>query len=266
MPKPHDPRRATQTPGSPRATQPRSAAKPAAESLFTIEEPSLSKPNSPTLRIKARSTGDLADVLAAGEKFGPLSVSDLAALELTEGSAWTADLKARVTLAVRRRACLRKAMTLLAARPRSERELLDRLTAARFDPAISDAALATLRLQGLINDNALAESIIEKAARRGDAQPNIDRAFQRRGLESDNPSAAHAPPANDEAAATQLARSLLTQHSRSAKAPRTSANAFKERRKIYAALLRRGFDEDTADRAAATAVGSLAQEIQGPDE
>lgn len=259
----HDPTPKDQRTPPPRAPRSRRATGPKDESLFASDTPARAIQS---LRIKARSSGDLADVFAAGEKFGPLSVSDLSTLELTEGSAWTNDLKARVQLAVRRRACLRKAMALLAARPRSERELLDRLTAAGFESEINEAALATLRLQGLISDTTLAESIVEKAARRGDAQPIIDRTLQRRGLDSENPTLNHAPQANDETAATQLALSLFARHSRSAQTPGSPANALKQRRKIYAALLRRGFDEDTADRAAATAVGPLAEETQGSDE
>lgn len=207
-----------------------------------------------TVRIKARGTGGLADVLAAGERFGPLSVSDLAALELADGSVWTNDLRARVELAVRRRACLRKAMTLLAARPRSEREVLDRLIAAGFEAEVRDGALATLRVQGLVSDTALAESIVEKAARRGDAGPGLDRELARRGVSPADGAAASSavPQADDEAAATKVARSLLAERGN----PTKAADTMKVRRRIYAALLRRGFDEETADRATSAAVGA----------
>lgn len=253
MPEPQDPHQAAPSQGLSRAHRPGRAAAPDAESLFSTEERSPGASNAPTVRIKARRTGDLADVFAAGDKFGPLSVSDLAALELTDGSPWTEGLRARVELAVHRRACLRKAMTLLAARPRSERELLDRLATSGYEAEVAAGALATLRVQGLVNDAAIAESIVEKATRRGDAKPGLERELARRGVNITDhlTGASVAPDAADEAAATGIARSLVAGRGNGTTGP----SLMKQRRKVYAALLRRGFDEETAERATSAVLG-----------
>lgn len=216
-----------------------------------------------TLRIKPRRGGELADVIVGREKFGPLSPADLAELAIADGGPWSDATRAALVRVAQRRSCVRKAVSLLAARPRSERELLDRLASAGFEPEARADALAILRAQGLVSDARITESIIEKAAQRGDARPRVERELERRGVETIEISAGPSTPPEptDQDAALRVARSLLAKKTQpDATTSNRRDRAQKDRRRIYAALLRKGFDEETADRAAARVVGALASE------
>lgn len=61
-----------------------------------------------------------------------------------------------------RREAMARAGRLLAARPRSEKELGDRLSAAGFERAVVDAALERLRSLGLVNDEEFAVQWVEE--------------------------------------------------------------------------------------------------------
>jgi regulatory protein len=63
------------------------------------------------------------------------------------------------------RECMEKAGRLLAQRPRAERELCDRLSAAGFDPEVVDRALLRLRELRLVDDADFARRWVEERAR-----------------------------------------------------------------------------------------------------
>lgn len=136
-------------------------------------------------------------------------------------------------------AAMKSALRLLSYRPRSEREIRDRLAKKGVRPEIQDATLARLRETGLIDDEAYARTFVESRDRTSPrARRLIAAELRTKGVgrhvaeeataEVDDRAAAYR-------AAARRARSLS----------RVSFAEF--RRRLGDFLMRRGFDYETAE-------------------
>lgn len=134
-----------------------------------------------------------------------------------------------------------RALRLLAASDRSERELRERLERAGFEPSVIDGTLARLRNDGVVDDRRLARAVREKSRRALEAPALIEARLERRGIrEAAEPGAASLAVAAARAAAMKL--------------PATLSPAARFRR-VLAALARKGYDEQAALDAAAEVLG-----------
>jgi len=135
---------------------------------------------------------------------------------------------------------LRAAGALLARRGRTEREVRERLRTKGFDQPVIDTALDRLRNAGLINDHSYASDFARSlATRRGLGPRAVREQLLRRGVPrpiADDVSAQWEDPERQTAQARQAAASYLA---RQGALPRDA-----RRRRLYAFLCRRGFEDE----------------------
>ncbi|MDQ3982370.1 MAG: recombination regulator RecX [Actinomycetota bacterium] len=143
-----------------------------------------------------------------------------------------------------RREAMARAGRLLASRPRSEKELGDRLTQAGFEPATVDAVLDRLRTLGLLNDEDFAlQWIEERAARKSSSARALVHELRAKGVAADVAEAALARAGLDEEA---QAIGLAARYVRRV-ASKPLAEQFT---RIHQMLTRRGYSGETAETAA----------------
>jgi regulatory protein len=139
-----------------------------------------------------------------------------------------------------RHAAMKSALRLLSYRPRSEREIRDRLAQKGVRPEIRDATLARLRETALIDDEAYARSFVESRDRTSPrARRLIAAELRTKGVGRQVADEATSEVDEREAAyraAVRRARSLA----------RVSFSEF--RRRLGDFLVRRGFDYETAEQ------------------
>ncbi|CAN5609217.1 recombination regulator RecX [soil metagenome] len=135
-----------------------------------------------------------------------------------------------------------RAGRLLAARPRAERELRDRLAGAGFEPEVVDWVIARLTELGLVDDTAFARQWIEERSRRGKAGRALVHELTARGVARETAQSALAAAGLDESAQAQA---VAARHAvRVARLPLSQQAA-----RIGAALLRRGYSSDVVAEA-----------------
>lgn len=105
------------------------------------------------------------DVYVDGELAFDLSRDSVAKRELRAGRPINAAEIEHIIAADARRRALDAAVALLARRPRSEREIRRRLAQRRFDAALIDRTVDTLRGHGFIDDGRFAEAWTEARER-----------------------------------------------------------------------------------------------------
>jgi regulatory protein len=147
-----------------------------------------------------------------------------------------------------------RALGLLAVRWRSREELRGRLARAGFDPGEIDEALADLELVGLVEDARFARELVQdQAGRRLSGDRAILAALRQRGVSPDVAEAAMGAAGDQAARARSLAERRAT---RLAGLPPEAAF-----RRLYGALVRRGYPPDMARDACRAALAGLG----GPD-
>ena len=142
-----------------------------------------------------------------------------------------------------RREAMARAGRLLAARPRSEREIADRLADAGFEPAVVAAVIDRLRTLGLLDDGAFAlQWIQERAARKKLSARALVHELQGKGIDREVAEEAWAEAGLDEVAgATALAASYVR---------RLASKPLRDQaRRVTEMLLRRGYSHETAEAA-----------------
>lgn len=133
------------------------------------------------------------------------------------------------------------ALRLLELRPRSQREISDRLRQRGIDPDTITAVCALLHERGLLDDTAFANYLVEQRRRmhhRGAGAIRTD--LRRHGIDTDtiaDVSAAHALGSNDHANALAFARKIAPRH--------RGLDRITFMRRVGGALQRRGFDTST---------------------
>jgi regulatory protein len=143
-----------------------------------------------------------------------------------------------------RREAMARAGRLLASRPRSEKELGDRLTRAGFDPEVVAAALDRLRALGLVDDEGFALQWIEdRSSRKKLSARALAHELRAKGVPADVADAALAhADLDEETQATELAASYV---------PRVASKPLAEQfTRIHQMLTRRGYPSETAEAAA----------------
>jgi len=148
-----------------------------------------------------------------------------------------------------------RALGLLAVRPRSRHELLQRLVAAGFDRLDVEDELGRLEAVGLVDDERFAEEFIEHAVgRRLEGRRSVTSSLVAKGIDRDMiERTLEGVGTDDETRAVELAK-LRAGRLRSV--PPDAAY-----RRLVSFLARRGYDGGVARRAA-----RLALALDGPEE
>ncbi len=139
------------------------------------------------------------------------------------------------------------AVAFLAARPRTEREVRQRLTQAGYPEEAADKVIERLKRERYLNDAQFADLWVEARGQRAVGSRRIAQELSRKGVAKETAHAALANLDEDEQAriAAEHATKLLS---------RTRGKDEADvRRKVYAALIRRGYGYDEAKRALAQA-------------
>jgi regulatory protein len=141
------------------------------------------------------------------------------------------------------RAAMERAGRLLAIRPRSERELWERLLDAGLEPEAVERAITRLTELGLIDDLAFARGwVAERTARRPVGRASLVWGLVDKGVEREvAESALDELAADEQARATEAAAVLIRRVARKPLAQQGPA--------LWTMLLRRGFSEDVAEAA-----------------
>jgi regulatory protein len=143
-----------------------------------------------------------------------------------------------------RREAMGRAGRLLATRPRTERELTDRLSDAGFEPSVVEATLARLKTLGLVDDQAFAvQWVEERSARKKLSRRALLHELRGKGVPADLAEAALGEAAVDEEA---QAADLAARYVRRV-ATKPLAEQFT---RIQQMLARRGYAYDVAEAAA----------------
>lgn len=147
------------------------------------------------------------------------------------------------------RHALDKAVAFLAVRSRSRRELEERLSRAGYLPATVEMVLFKLTKEGLLNDEEFAAQWVEAKSSKGLGRRRIAMDLMNKGVEKEAVEAAVAgvSPEEERLAACRLANKLWPRYQRE--------GAPKGVQKCVQALVRRGFDWDTAKNAVRQAAG-----------
>ncbi len=145
------------------------------------------------------------------------------------------------------------AVRLLAARSLTRHELVDRLVKRRFDEGVARRAAESLERQGLLNDRAAAASAAHALLERGTAPGLAEDRLRDRGVDAAIARRAVRDAAGDRSegdAALALARKRVRLCP-----PGLGPEAI--RRRVFAWLARRGYDEETATAAVERAVSEI---------
>ncbi len=151
---------------------------------------------------------------------------------------------------------IRAAVKYLAARSLTRRELVGRLVKRGFDRTLADAAADDLGRQGLLNDRAAAQAAARRQIERGSAGTLAEDRLVSRGIDPvlARQAVSDATGDRDEAsAALDLARKRV-------RACPPSLEPDSIRRRVFAFLARRGYDEETARSAVDRAVREIIPE------
>ncbi|MDX2116183.1 MAG: regulatory protein RecX [Planctomycetota bacterium] len=123
-------------------------------------------PGAPIDRLRPVSRERVA-VVVAGRSVCLLPAREAARLGLEAGRAWTAGLAAKVRPAAERDEALGRALRLLAARPRSRGELLERLSRAGVREEVAAEIVDRLQASGHVDDAAYAKLYAQSLADSG---------------------------------------------------------------------------------------------------
>lgn len=142
---------------------------------------------------------------------------------------------------------LSRAVEYLAARPRTEREMETRLHQCGYTDKAVARVMARLQREGFLNDAQFADQWTQARQERALGKRRIAQELARKGVSREHVDAAlsHVDEEEQQRQATELCRRLLD---------RTRGKDERDVcRKVLAALVRRGYDWDTAKRALAHA-------------
>lgn len=180
-----------------------------------------------------------------------LGIELAAEWDVRPGRSLTPDELSALTAAEARRDAMESALRLLSYRPRSERELRDRLVRKRFGRAIVGETLSRLRELGYLDDAAFARFWTES---RQTLRPRSGRLMatelRRLGVEKDTAERATAEISDEDAAYQAASRRLPSLHG-------LEYQPFRERLGRF--LTRRGFSYDVARRTIERCWTELAQ-------
>lgn len=205
--------------------------------------------------VRPLAGGKRWSVIVGRKRVATLDRLSLESLGVRVGVAWTGELAAAAAQQQRTDAARLAAVRLLAARSRTRKELVDRLAARGFEQGIVAAIADGLQKQGMLNDLETARSDVRSRSRgrQREARALTVARLAARGVPpsvAERALAAELPPENDRAAAAALALERAK-----AMDPRLDGDVV--RRRVFAHLARRGFDDETCEEAADRALRRL---------
>lgn len=212
--------------------------------------------------LRSSGTTGRVSVLVAGKSVGTLAGTVAEGLNL-RGSKWTPGVASRVLQALREDEAARSAERLLAVRPRSKGELLNRLKQRGVGEALARDTVERFEKAGIVNDEAFARLMARATLSARPAGPRLLTA-KLRGLRVDaqlaQTAAAEAVQGRDLLDdATALARKKLR-----AMPPKLD-HATRQRR-LLGALARRGYDAGVVYAAVRAALGGKMADAPAADE
>lgn len=188
-------------------------------------------------------------------KVATLDGETILRLKIAPGITWDDALAAKAGALGARAACLRDATRIAGARLVSRKRLLDRLKRKGHDAALAEEITEILVRNGVVNDEQLARVVASATANSKRGKRAIEQKLRTRGVDAKlaKSAAATAAASRDALAdATDMARA------RAAKLP-AKLDAHARRRRLFALLIRRGHDYDTAERAVRAALRDTAE-------
>ncbi len=204
------------------------------------------------------SDGTTVSVVVGRVSVAKVDAHDLESLAIAPGTPWSADLAERLFDAAARLAARKHALRLVAARPRARADLVRRLRVAGHADRHASAAADALERAGVINDTDLAEAAAASlASRSGVSRRAIETKLRQRGIPASDAARAALRATQDldeREAAAQLALKRVSRQ-------RRTENPMAARRRLYAFLLRRGFNSDDARHAVERALAAVPEEL-----
>ncbi|MEM8756466.1 MAG: RecX family transcriptional regulator [Planctomycetota bacterium] len=207
--------------------------------------------------IRMLQDGRTAAVTVSRRTVARVRAADLETLGIAPGMSWTDDLAATLYDAAKRHAAQTHALRLTAARARTSRDLVRRLTMAGHARPHAEAAAELLADAGIIDDNAFADAAASSlAARRDTSRRGIEQKLIAKGVDrpaASKAAAEHRDAETDADNAHHLAARRIGRM-RSIDDPQAT------RRRVVAYLQRRGFGLDDALPAVDAALADRASE------
>ena len=186
-------------------------------------------------------------VLDNGEQYW-LRRNDLACTEFREGSSFEPEtFKEQIRLLQYPRA-LNHAVSMLARRPCSKKEIMNRLIRLRYSEDTAELVLYKLEKEHLVDDAEFCEQWIRFRLARHTGSAVIRRELKIRGIPEEMISSAldRLDPEDEQCNAVSLALKMMKRYC-------SEPDNLKRRRKVIESLVRKGYDWDTARAACETA-------------
>lgn len=200
-------------------------------------------------------------VLADGHDFATVSLEILERLQLRVGQRLTESVTAQLLEESATLSTYDRALNMLAAQPRSARDLRRRLVLKGEEPQRADVAIERLRARGFIDDEQFARAFTRsRVASQGASKRRLQQELFKRGVTREVADEAIADVwatenVDDDAAVEQTARKKLRSLG--------GLDAPTRRRRLYAFLARRGYEADAIRRTMTRVLISLDTE---PDD
>lgn len=184
---------------------------------------------------------NLRRIVVGRKVVATLRSTDIESLKIQVGAIWTADLAAAAQTEMKANKARRAAMSMLGRRAYSRAEVVDRLVRKSHDRTIAERIARELAADHWIDDTAYAEAVVREASRKKPAgRTLLVEKLQARKIDPQITEtvarAAQAQVDPLEAAVEFGRRKLASLH---------ALPDAKARQRIFTALARRGFDEDT---------------------
>jgi len=188
---------------------------------------------------------------------GAVDRASISELGIAKGVLVDEGLIRRVRSASKQREAHAKALRLLSSRPRSRGKLISDLKRSGFDPALCEATAQRMAEIGLLNDEALAETLAQEfVSRKPAGERFIAGKLRERGFE---PSLAN-EVARRVASERDSAEDALRLAMKKARTMPGTLDRQVIKRRIFGALARRGFDAQTAREAVERALRQLGED------
>lgn len=178
-------------------------------------------------------------VYVAKKKIWRLAIGQITELSLRAGEVFDSERADALTRAARITLAVDKALWLLAASSKSEKEVRGALRARGFEVAIIDIAVARLYAAHALNDEAVAESVARRAVEQGWGRRKVQEVLYKKGIKGEAAKEAlkSLQEAGDEGQREEVRRVAVKRWSAIAGDPGAA-------RKLWAYLARRGFDSE----------------------
>jgi regulatory protein len=202
-----------------------------------------------TAIVPAGAQGTRFSLVVDGSEAAVVSIETIERLGLSVGGSWE-DVRVAVEHDAAKLHTYDRALNLLAASPRSAKELRRRLVLKGEPPELADLAIQRLLDLGLLNDADYARQIARsKATSQGHSRRRLQQELFKRGVQRDVADAAISDVMEDE---TIDSEAIIEKIARRKARSLAKLEPAARRRRLYDFLARRGYDHDDIQRAIAT--------------